>query len=38
MRAIKRVHGMRLIEPVWRKTPVATKALLPVAQKERHFV
>lgn len=36
LRAIKRVHGMRLIEPIWRKQPVAAKALRPVAQKERH--
>lgn len=37
LRAIKRVKGMRLIEPAWRKRPVAAKALRPVAQKERHI-
>lgn len=37
LRAIKRVQGMRLIEPAWRKKPVAAKALRPVAQKERHI-
>ncbi len=35
LRAIKRVHGMRLIAPRWKKTPVSAKALRPVAQKER---
>lgn len=37
LRAVKRVHGMRLIGPVWRRPAVAAKALRPVAQKERHF-
>lgn len=32
--AIKRVHGMRLVIPGWKKTPKAAKALTPIAQKE----
>lgn len=34
LRAIKRVHGMRLLTPNWRKSPVRGKALHPVVQKE----
>lgn len=33
LRAIKRVHGMRLITPNWRKKMVRAKALRPIAQK-----
>jgi len=33
LRAIKRVHGMRLITPNWRKKMLRTKALRPIAQK-----
>lgn len=33
LRAIKRVHGMRLITPNWRKKAVRAKALRPIAQK-----
>ncbi|MDD2884145.1 MAG: methyltransferase domain-containing protein [Dechloromonas sp.] len=36
LRAIKRVHGMRLLTPNWRKKPLRAKALRPVAQKEKH--
>lgn len=36
LRAIKRVHGMRLIAPAWRQQAVRGKALRPVTQKERH--
>lgn len=36
LRAIKRVHGMRLIAPAWKSKAVRGKALRPVAQKERH--
>lgn len=36
LRAVKRVRGMHLIAPAWRKKPVRGKALRPVAQKERH--
>lgn len=36
LRAVKRVHGMRLITPNWKKQPVRAKALRPVAQKEGH--
>ena len=36
LRAIKRMHGMRLITPNWKKKPVRAKALRPVAQKEGH--
>ncbi len=35
VRAIKRVHGMRLITPAWKKSPVGAKALRPIAQKGR---
>ena len=34
LRAIKRVHGMRLITPKWKTASVGAKALRPVAQKE----
>lgn len=34
LRAIKRVHGMRLITPKWKTAAVGSKALRPVAQKE----
>lgn len=34
LRAIKRVHGMRLITPNWRQQLVRAKALRPIAQKE----
>lgn len=33
VRAVKRVHGMRIIGPSWKKSPIAAKALRPVAQK-----
>ena len=36
LRAIKRTHAMRLITPQWRKSAVGSKALRPVAQKEKH--
>lgn len=36
LRAVKRVHGMRLITPNWRKKALGTKALRPIAQKEQH--
>lgn len=36
LRAVKRVHGMRLITPNWRKKPVRAKGLRPIAQKEQH--
>lgn len=36
LRAVKRVHGIRLITPNWRKKTVRAKALRPVAQKEQH--
>lgn len=36
LRAVKRVHGMRLITPNWRGKGVRAKALRPIAQKERH--
>lgn len=34
LRAIKRVHSMRLITPNWKKKPVRAAALHPMAQKE----
>jgi SAM-dependent methyltransferase len=34
VRAIKRVHGMRLILPQWRDREARAKALSPIAQKE----
>ncbi|QID18063.1 class I SAM-dependent methyltransferase [Nitrogeniibacter mangrovi] len=33
VQAIKRVHGMRLIQPNWRKKKARVKALAPVAQR-----
>ena len=33
LRAIKRVHGMRLIEPKWRKQKMAARALRPISGK-----
>lgn len=36
LRAVKRVHGMRLITPNWRDQSVRAKALRPIAQKESH--
>lgn len=36
LRAIKRMHGMRLITPDWKKNPVRAKALRPITQKETH--
>lgn len=36
LRAVKRVHSMRLITPNWRKKALGTKALRPIAQKEQH--
>lgn len=33
LRAIKRVRGMRLIEPKWRRTALPARALHPVAEK-----
>ena len=36
LRAIKRMHGMRLITPDWKKKPVPAKALRPITQKETH--
>lgn len=34
IRAIKRVHGMRLILPAWNKRKLGAKALTPIARKE----
>jgi SAM-dependent methyltransferase len=36
LRAVKRVHGMRLITPNWRQKSLRSKALRPIAQKESH--
>lgn len=36
LRAVKRVHSMRLITPKWNSQSVRAKALRPVAQKEGH--
>lgn len=36
LRAVKRLHGMRLITPNWKKKTVGTKALRPIAQKQTH--
>lgn len=33
LQAIKRVHGMRLIKPVWKERNAAAKALSPVVQR-----
>lgn len=38
IRAVKRVHGMRLIKPKWKKVAAPTKALTPVARKETPHV
>ncbi|MDQ5880654.1 MAG: hypothetical protein QG616_484, partial [Pseudomonadota bacterium] len=34
IRAVKRVHSMRLIVPGWRERNARSKALSPIAQKE----
>lgn len=34
LRAVKRVHGMRVIMPAWERRRVARKALAPVVRKE----
>jgi hypothetical protein len=34
LRAIKRVHSVRLIAPPWKTTALRNKALRPAAQKE----
>jgi SAM-dependent methyltransferase len=36
VRAVKRVHGMRLITPAWRQERARRRALAPVSQKNRH--
>lgn len=36
LRAIKRVHSMRLITPKWNSQGMRAKALRPIAQKEGH--
>lgn len=36
LRGIKRVAGLRLLTPNWRKKPLRAKALRPMTQKERH--
>lgn len=36
IRAVKRVAGMHLIQPTWKKPRVAAKALRPIAQKLPH--
>jgi SAM-dependent methyltransferase len=36
VRAVKRVHGMRLITPAWRKERARRRALAPVSQKNGH--
>jgi len=33
VQAIKRVHGMRLIQPAWRERKAQAKALAPVVQR-----
>lgn len=38
VRAIKRVHGMRLIVPNWRTQKMKAKALNPIVRKEKHDV
>lgn len=37
VRAVKRVRGMRLIEPNWRQRRVAAQALRPIAEKKGHM-
>lgn len=34
LQAIKRVHGMRLVKPAWRRAPGLAKGLAPIAQRE----
>lgn len=36
VRAVKRVHGVRLITPAWRQKAVGAKALRPVTQRRLH--
>jgi SAM-dependent methyltransferase len=36
LRAVKRVHSMRLITPKWNQQSVGAKALRPIARKEGH--
>lgn len=36
LRAVKRVHGMRLIGPKWRKQALGGRALRPMTNKEAH--
>jgi len=36
LHGIKRMHGMRLITPNWKKKPARAKALRPITQKETH--
>ncbi len=36
LRAVKRVHSMRLITPKWNSQSVTAKALRPIARKEGH--
>lgn len=38
MHAIKRVHGMRLIQPKWRTRKASVKALAPVTQRGQRVV
>jgi SAM-dependent methyltransferase len=35
IRAVKRVHGIRLVKPKWKATPTTAKALNPVARREQ---
>jgi SAM-dependent methyltransferase len=35
IRAVKRVHGMRLVKPKWKTAATARKALTPVARREQ---
>jgi hypothetical protein len=36
VRAVKRVHGMRLVTPAWRKERARRRALAPVPQRNGH--
>ena len=36
IQAVKRVHGMRLITPVWQNKQARAKALAPIAQRNKH--
>lgn len=36
VRAVKRVHGMRLVRPGWKNGKARAKALAPVAQRRHH--